>query len=79
MSSDYKDRIVGYYVTGPHGRQDFQVRKDAEAAYEALSGGFRAIGRWRERIGPDQPLLVAGELTHRRQRSRYGDLIRRED
>lgn len=74
---ELKDKIVGYYVTGPDGRQDFSRidRQGADAAYAALEGKPRAIGRWRERVGPDQPLLVGNTLVQRRARSRYGDLI----
>lgn len=73
------DKIVGYYVTGPSGREDFRYLHDAQAAYDALEGQPRAIGRWRQRRSPDQPLLLPnGQLIQRTSRSRYGDLIERE-
>jgi hypothetical protein len=76
--TDYADPIVGYYVTGEDGRQDFEVLADAQAAYDALAGAPRAIGRWRQRTSEPMPTMVGTQVVHRPQRARYGDLIEKE-
>jgi len=72
-----KDKIVGYYVSGPDGREDFATRQEAQAAYDALAGQTRHIGRWRQRVRR-VPRYFEGMTVETRQRSRYGEVIESE-